>query len=139
MSDVEQTVEAPKYQSPLADPIMNGKLLERSMKLIKKAMSEKSVKRGVPETTKAIRKGQKGLVLIAGDVFPLDICAHLPAFCEEKDIAYAYVPSRMILGQACNSKRACSTVFVAKPKAEAGYEKSYTQVHTGIAAINSYM
>merc|ERR1719230_358079 len=103
---VEETTVV--FKSPLADPMLTGKLSDRALKLVKKAIADKCVRRGVPECTKAIRKGQKGIVLLAGDVFPIDIIAHLPAFCEEKDLYYAYVPSREILGEACGSKRAAS-------------------------------
>merc|ERR1719409_2292357 len=133
MSDVEveQKTQTAAWTSPIADPMMNGKLMDRTLKLVKKAVGEKCVRRGVPECTKAIRKGQQGIVLLAGDVFPIDILAHLPAFCEEKDIVYAYVESRTVLGEACGSTRAASAVMIMEPKADSGYTKAYEQVVEG--------
>ena len=64
MSDNEE-VSAPTenlYVSPIADPLMAGKLYSKTMKLIRKASEAKSIRRGVPEVAKAIRKGQKGYV-----------------------------------------------------------------------------
>merc|ERR1719181_2428943 len=124
----KEQAETIVFKSPLADPMISGKLSDRTLKLVQKAVAEKSVRRGVPECTKAIRKGQKGIVLLAGDVFPMDIVAHLPGYCEEKDIVYCYVNSREELGSACGSARSASAVFVAEPKPESGYTKNYEQV-----------
>eukprot|EP00408_Alexandrium_pacificum_P026803 CAMPEP_0171204488 /NCGR_PEP_ID=MMETSP0790-20130122/26067_1 /TAXON_ID=2925 /ORGANISM="Alexandrium catenella, Strain OF101" /LENGTH=95 /DNA_ID=CAMNT_0011669991 /DNA_START=92 /DNA_END=375 /DNA_ORIENTATION=- len=72
--------EEPKslYVSPIANPIITDKLLDRALKLLKKAVSEKKTKRGVPECTKALRKGFKGIVFLAADIFPMDVFAHVP-------------------------------------------------------------
>lgn len=35
------------------------------------------------EVVKAVRKGEKGFVLIAGDISPIDVIAHLPILCED--------------------------------------------------------
>ena len=48
--------------------------------------------------TQGMKKGDKGLCLIAGDIYPIDVISHLPILCEEKDIAYIYVPSKHDLG-----------------------------------------
>ena len=140
--DVEEKVElegvAVGHVSPIADPLIDGKLLERALKLVRKAHSEKSVKRGVPTIQKAIRKGGKGLVLLAADVHPVEVYAHIPIICEENSIQYAYVPSRSALGQACNSMRFCSALMVDKPDKEKEYAKTFEQVKEGVAAVNSY-
>lgn len=36
------------------------------------------------------------LVMFAGDVSPIDIMCHMPGVCEDKDIPYAYTPSREV-------------------------------------------
>ena len=64
MSDNEE-VSTPTenlYVSPIADPLMAGKLYSKTMKLVRKASEAKAIRRGVPEVAKAIRKGQKGYV-----------------------------------------------------------------------------
>ncbi|KAF4753391.1 snoRNA-binding protein [Perkinsus olseni] len=142
MSDTETPTETPSttlYVSPIADPLMGGKLNARAMKLVKKAATSKNIRRGVPEVLKAIRKGQKGMVLLAADVYPVDVIAHVPAYCEKKGIPYAYVPSRQSLGTACQTKRAASVVLVTEPKDDSTYTKTYEQVHKGVLAINPYL
>uniref|UniRef100_A0A7S3UNS0 H/ACA ribonucleoprotein complex subunit 2 n=1 Tax=Oxyrrhis marina TaxID=2969 RepID=A0A7S3UNS0_OXYMA len=129
----------PAWISPMADPLIGDKLLSRSLKLIKKAKEEKSLRRGVPETCKALRKDQKGLVFLAADVFPLDVMAHVPVCCEEKDVAYAYVPSRTLLGKACQSGRPASVLMVMAPKKDSTYAKTYEQVEKGMRQVHPYM
>jgi len=56
------------------------------------------VRRGTNETTKAIERGQAKLVVIAEDVDPPEVVAHLPILCDERKIAYVFVPSKEKLG-----------------------------------------
>lgn len=58
------------------------------------------VKKGTNEVTKAIERGVSKLVVIAEDVEPPEVVAHLPILCEERGAAYAFVPSRQELGKA---------------------------------------
>mmetsp|Transcript_48479 Transcript_48479/g.113469 ORF Transcript_48479/g.113469 Transcript_48479/m.113469 type:complete len:160 (-) Transcript_48479:33-512(-) len=127
------------YTSPLADPIITDKLLDRALKLLKKAVGEKQTRRGVPECTKAIRKGQKGILFLAGDIYPMDVFAHVPVLCEEKNVPYCYVGSRHQLGGACQTRRPISIVMVMAPKADASYAKAYEQVATGVKAVHPYL
>ncbi|MBS7659748.1 MAG: 50S ribosomal protein L7Ae [Candidatus Bathyarchaeia archaeon] len=59
-----------------------------------------SVKKGTNETTKAVERGLAKLVVIAEDVDPPEIVAHLPLLCEEKKIPYVFVPSKEKIGSA---------------------------------------
>ena len=58
------------------------------------------VKKGTNEVTKAIERGISKLVIIAEDVEPPEVVAHLPILCEEHGASYAFVPSRQDLGKA---------------------------------------
>ena len=57
-----------------------------------------SVRIGTNETTKAVERGQAKLVVIAEDVDPPEVVAHLPLLCEERKIPYIFVPNREKLG-----------------------------------------
>eukprot|EP00962_Isochrysis_galbana_P053023 scaffold24495_cov111-Isochrysis_galbana.AAC.1 len=105
----------PKKQlllSPIANPLAGKKLTKKALKTIKKASGAKSIRRGVKEVVKAIKKDIKGLCIIAGNISPLDVIAHVPILCEEKSIPYVYVPSKEELGQASLTKRPTSIVLV---------------------------
>ncbi|MGI0065461.1 MAG: 50S ribosomal protein L7Ae [Nitrosotalea sp.] len=58
------------------------------------------VKKGTNEVTKAIERGISKLVIIAEDVEPAEVVAHLPILCEEHGIPYGFVPSRQELGKS---------------------------------------
>lgn len=59
---------------------------------------------------KGLRKGAKGVVIIAGDISPIDVISHLPILCEDADVPYVYVPSKEDLGSAGSTKRPTSCV-----------------------------
>ena len=63
--------------------------------LPREAAAKKLLKRGVKEVVKALKKGEKGLCLIAGDISPVEVIAHVPIMCEEADMPYVYVPSKV--------------------------------------------
>ncbi len=56
------------------------------------------VRKGTNETTKAIERVQAKLVIIAQDVDPPEVVAHLPILCEERKIPYVFVPKKEKLG-----------------------------------------
>ena len=58
------------------------------------------VRKGTNEATKAIERGISKLIVIAEDVEPPEVVAHLPLICEEQNAAYAFVPSKQELGKA---------------------------------------
>ena len=58
------------------------------------------VRKGTNETTKAIERGQAKLVIIAEDVEPPEVVAHLPLLCEEHKIPYIFVPNKEKIGSA---------------------------------------
>ncbi|UCE44157.1 MAG: 50S ribosomal protein L7ae [Candidatus Bathyarchaeota archaeon] len=56
------------------------------------------VRRGTNETTKAVERALAKLVIIAEDVDPPEVVAHLPLLCEERKIPYVFVPSKNRIG-----------------------------------------
>ncbi|KAJ8968717.1 hypothetical protein NQ317_011496 [Molorchus minor] len=85
----------------IAKPMCSKKLSKKCYKLIKKAVKHKTyVRCGLKDVQTRIRKGETGIVMFAGDVAPIDIMCHLPGVCEEKNIPYAYIPSKKDLGAA---------------------------------------
>ncbi len=57
-----------------------------------------SVRKGTNETTKAVERGLAKLVVIAEDVDPPEVVAHLPILCDERKIPYMFVPNKRKLG-----------------------------------------
>ncbi|MCJ1329196.1 snoRNA-binding protein [Thelotrema lepadinum] len=91
------------------------------------AAKAKSLKRGVKEVVKALRKSPMatnksstetplGIVVLAADISPMDVISHLPVLCEDHGIPYVYVTSRAELGAASSTKRPTSVVMVGREK-----------------------
>jgi large subunit ribosomal protein L7Ae len=59
-----------------------------------------AVRKGTNETTKTIERAQAKLVIIAEDVDPPEVVAHLPLLCDERKIPYLFVPSKGKIGTA---------------------------------------
>jgi H/ACA ribonucleoprotein complex subunit 2 len=125
--------ERPTNISVIAQPLAGAKLTKRLYKLVKRAAKEKSVRRGVKEVVKALRKGEKGLCVIAGDISPIDVITHVPVLCEEAGVPYVYVPSKEDLGTASLTKRPTSCVLIIKnDKIKDRFEKCYNEVHSAV-------
>ncbi|MDC8437569.1 MAG: 50S ribosomal protein L7Ae [Candidatus Nitrosotenuis sp.] len=82
-----------KFETPtdLVNPILEA---------VRVASQSGKVRKGTNEATKAIERGISKLIVIAEDVEPPEVVAHLPIICEEQNAAYAFVPSKLDLGKA---------------------------------------
>jgi H/ACA ribonucleoprotein complex subunit 2 len=96
----------------ISHPLASKKSTKKVHKLVKKAASSKQIRRGVKEVVKAIRKNEKGLAILAGDIYPIDVISHIPILLEEHNIPYIFVPSKFDLGAAASTKRPTSCVLV---------------------------
>merc|ERR1712196_657599 len=119
MSDSE---DAQEIEVQCAKPLADSKLSKKLFKCIKKATKTKQVLRGVKEVVKAVRKGQKGVCVIAGNISPMDVISHLPILCEDNDVPYIYVRSKEDLGAAGLTKRPTSCMLIA-PTVKKGLEE----------------
>ncbi len=90
-------------------------LSDKALDALKKAKETGKIKKGTNETTKAIERGQAKLVLIAEDVQPEEIVAHLPSLCEEKKVPYIYVSSKKGIGEACGLQVGASAAAIMDP------------------------
>lgn len=115
------------YVNSIAKPMAPKKLTKKVYKLIKKASKErtKNIINGLKDVQTRIRKGEKGIVIFAGDVYPVDIVCHLPAVCEEKDISYCFTPSRQDLGVAMGVKRGSITLMIRE---NSDYQELYDEL-----------
>merc|ERR1712216_1041708 len=106
---------------PFCQPLADKKMAKKLFKCIKKATKSKQVLRGVKEVVKAVRKGQKGVCVIAGNISPMDVISHLPILCEDNGVPYIYVRSKEELGAAALTKRPTSCMLIA-PKVKKDLE-----------------
>jgi large subunit ribosomal protein L7Ae len=90
-------------------------LSDKILQAIEAAKNTGKLRKGMNETTKAIEKGIAQLVVIAEDVEPEEIVMHLPALCEEKNIHYVYVPSKLELGRAAGIDVGSAAISIVEP------------------------
>ena len=81
------------------------------------------VRKGTNETTKAIERAQAKLVIIAEDVDPPEVVAHLPLLCEERKIPYIFVPNKEKIGNAVGIDVPAASVCIVKEGEATGLVK----------------
>ncbi|TIA98977.1 hypothetical protein E3P77_03727 [Wallemia ichthyophaga] len=98
--------------SPIAHPLAGAKT--------------RNLRRGVKEVVKGVKKGEKGVVIMAANISPIDILTHIPVLCEESAIPYVFVASKEELGEASGTKRptSCMMVVPKSAKSKKGEEDS---------------
>lgn len=75
-------------------------LADKAYEALEIARDTGKVGKGSNEVTKAVERGEAILVLLAEDVDPPEIIAHMPVLAEEKEIPYVYIPTKDELGEA---------------------------------------
>ncbi len=82
-----------KFETPadLVSPILEA---------LRVAATSGKVKKGTNEATKAIERGSSKLIIIAEDVEPPEVVAHLPILCEEQGTPFVFVPTKQELGSS---------------------------------------
>ncbi|CAG7980523.1 unnamed protein product [Penicillium salamii] len=98
---------------PMADPALTQDILT----VLQQCTHYRQVRRGANEVAKAIRRLTSELVILAADAVPIAIVMHLPLLCEEKNISYVYVPSKIALGRACGVGRAVVAATITSNEA----------------------
>ena len=72
------------------------------------------VRKGTNEATKAVERSQAKLVVIAEDVDPPEVVAHLPLLCDERKIPYVFVPKKDQLGKSIGIDVPCAAACILK-------------------------
>jgi large subunit ribosomal protein L7Ae len=82
-----------KYDTP-------KEISDAAYEALRQSKQSGKVRKGTNETTKAIERGIAKLVIIAEDVEPPEVVAHLPIICDERSVPYVFVPTRANMGPA---------------------------------------
>ena len=86
---------------------------------------------GANESTKTLNRGISELIIMAADAVPLEILLHLPLLCEDKNVPYVFVPSKVALGRACGVSRqviACSITTNESSQLKSQIEQMKSQI-----------
>ena len=87
-------------------------LSDKAYTLAELAREGGKIKKGTNEVTKAVERGAAVIVIMATDVNPPEILAHIPALCDERNVAYVYVPSKSELGNAIGLEKPTASVAI---------------------------
>ncbi len=90
-------------------------LAEKAIQAVQVAKDSGKIRKGTNESTKAIERGVAKLVLIAEDVEPPQVVAHLPILCEERKIPYLFVPTKLELGRSAGIEVGSAAISIVEP------------------------
>ena len=94
-------------------------LADKAYQVVQISRESGKIRKGTNEVTKAVERGISKLVILAEDVDPPQIVAHLPLLCEERKLSYLYVPSKLELGRSAGIDVTCSSISIVE-EGEAG-------------------
>jgi len=113
-----------KFQTP-------KDLQDMAYDLVEKARDNGQISKGANEVTKQVERGQAKLVVMAEDVSPEEILAHMPILCEEKNIPYTYVQTKEELGSSAGMKVPTSAIAIINlGKDKAGIENIVKKIES---------
>ena|SRR5437773_11578815 len=87
-------------------------LTDKIYQVVEVAKESGKIRKGTNEVTKLVERGEAQFVIMAEDVQPEEILAHMPLLCEEKGVPYGYVPSKQELGVASGLGKATASIAV---------------------------
>ncbi len=94
---------------------MPSELVDKTYEVVELARDTGRVRKGTNEVTKVVERGEAKLVILAEDVNPPEILAHIPLLCEEREVPYAYVPSKQELGGAVGMNASAASIAIINP------------------------
>jgi|TARA_B100000315_G_scaffold253944_1_gene293873 large subunit ribosomal protein L7Ae len=105
-------------------------LSDAAYEALRQARQSGKVRKGTNETTKAIERGVAKLVIIAEDVEPPEVVAHLPIICDERKIPFVYVPNRQQMGPALGIEvQSASACIVEAGEGQGLLEQIVTEIN----------
>lgn len=90
---------------PRAFPLADSDVTQRILDIVQQASHLRQLKKGANEATKTLNRGISEFIVMAADASPIEIVLSLPLLCEDKNVPYVFVPSKIALGRACGVTR----------------------------------
>lgn len=87
-------------------------LSDKAYSVAEMARDGGKIKKGTNEVTKAVERGDAAIVIMAVDVDPPEILAHMPALCDERNVPYVYVPSKIELGNSIGLEKPTASIAI---------------------------
>ena len=94
------------------------------------------LKKGSNEVTKAAERGTAQMIVMAENVNPAELLAHIPLICKEKKIPFIYVEDQAYLAEAAGMNSGAKTAAIALMEVAKGAEDAFNGVKGHTAALN---
>ncbi|MFL2946649.1 MAG: ribosomal L7Ae/L30e/S12e/Gadd45 family protein [Candidatus Poseidoniales archaeon] len=94
------------------------------------------LKKGSNEVTKAAERGTAKMVVMAENVNPAELLAHVPLICKEKNIPFIYVEDQAYLAEAAGMNSGAKTAAIALMEVAKGAEEAFNGVKGHTDALN---
>ena len=86
------------------------------------------LKKGSNEVTKAAERGTAQMIVMAENVNPAELLAHIPLICKEKSIPFIYVEDQAYLAEAAGMNTGAKTAAIALMEIAKGAEEAFKGV-----------
>ncbi len=97
---------------------------------------EGRLKKGSNEVTKAAERGTAQMVVMAENVNPAELLAHIPLICKEKSIPFIYVEDQAYLAEAAGMSAGAKTAAIALMEITKGAQDAFNGVKGHTDALN---
>ena len=94
------------------------------------------LKKGSNEVTKAAERGTAQMIVMAENVNPAELLAHIPLICKEKSIPFIYVEDQAYLAEAAGMSTGAKTAAIALMEIAKGAEEAFNGVKGHTDALN---
>ena len=94
------------------------------------------LKKGSNEVTKAAERGTAQMIVMAENVNPAELLAHIPLICKEKKIPFIYVEDQAYLAEAAGMNTGAKTAAIALMEVAKGAEEAFNGVKGHTDALN---
>ena len=94
------------------------------------------LKKGSNEVTKAAERGTAQMIVMAENVNPAELLAHIPLICKEKKIPFIYVEDQAYLAEAAGMNSGAKTAAIALMEGAKGAEDAFNGVKGHTDALN---
>ena len=95
------------------------------------------IKKGSNEVTKSAERGQAKMVIMAEDVNPPELLAHIPLICEEKGIPYAYVTSQQYLAAESGLPDGSRTASIAIIEVGSSANEAFAEIVANVEKLKA--
>ncbi len=86
------------------------------------------LKKGANEVTKSAERGTALMIVMAENVSPGELLAHIPMICKEKDIPFIYVADQTFLAEAAGMSNGTKTAAVAVISMEKDAQDRFNEI-----------